>query len=49
MDLVVSCLLSVLGFIGLTIVYFLKLSFAKLEILSLEINSLKLEIEKLKK
>lgn len=48
-DFVITILLTLLSFIGTTIIYFLKLSFQKLEILSLEINTLKVEIEKLKK
>jgi hypothetical protein len=48
-ELLISVLLSLISFIGMSIIYFLKLSFAKLEVLSLEINELKLEIEKLKK
>lgn len=46
---VTDILLSLCGFIGMTIVYFLKLSFAKLELLQQEIVTLKIEIEKLKK
>lgn len=42
-------LLSTLAFIGVTIVYFLKMSFAKLELLQVQITELKIEIEKLKK
>lgn len=48
-DVVISILLSLISFIGMSIIYFLKLSFAKLELLSEEINLLKIEIEKLKK
>lgn len=48
-DLVISILLTLISFIGTTIIYFLKLSFQKLELLSIEINQLKLDIEKLKK
>jgi hypothetical protein len=48
-DLVITILLTLLSFIGTTIVYFLKLSFQKLELLSIEINQLKIDIEKLKK
>jgi hypothetical protein len=48
-DLIITILLTLLSFIGTTIIYFLKLSFQKLEIMSIEINKLKIEIEKLKK
>lgn len=48
-EILISVLLSLISFIGMTIIYFLKLSFAKLELLSVEINSLKIELEKLKK
>jgi hypothetical protein len=48
-DIIITVLLTLLSFIGTTIVYFLKLSFQKLELLSLEINTLKIELEKLKK
>lgn len=49
LNVLISVLLSLISFIGMTIIYFLKLSFAKLETLSLEIAQLKLELEKLKK
>lgn len=42
-------LLSLCGFIGITIVYFLKMSFAKLELLQVQITEMRIEIEKLKK
>lgn len=42
-------LLFALFFQGITIVYFLKKSFAKLEVMQLQIIELKIEIEKLKK
>ncbi len=42
-------LLSALSFIGITIIYFLKMSFAKLEVMQIQITELKIEIEKLKK
>jgi hypothetical protein len=48
-DVITTILLTLLSFIGTTIIYFLKLSFQKLELLSLEINTLKIELEKLKK
>jgi hypothetical protein len=48
-DIIITVLLTLLSFIGTTIIYFLKLSFQKLELLSLEINTLKIELEKLKK
>jgi hypothetical protein len=48
-EFIISILLSLISFIGMSIVYFLKLSFAKLELLSADINLLKIEIEKLKK
>ena len=48
-EFIISILLSLISFIGMSIVYFLKLSFAKLELLSTEINLLKIEVEKLKK
>jgi len=47
-DVLTNILLSLLSFVGVTIVYFLKLSFAKLEIMQVQIQELKLEIEKLK-
>jgi hypothetical protein len=47
-EILISVLLSLVSFIGMTIIYFLKMSFAKLELLSADINLLKLEIEKLK-
>lgn len=46
---VVEILLSLLSFIGVTIIYFLKMSFAKLELMQIQITELKIEIEKLKK
>jgi len=42
-------LLALLSFIGITIVYFLKMSFAKLELLQIQVTRLEIEIEKLKK
>lgn len=48
-EIVTQILLSLLSFIGVTIIYFLKLSFAKLETLQLQLNKLEIEIEKLKK
>lgn len=48
-DFIITVLLTLLSFIGTTIIYFLKLSFQKLELMSIEINKLKIEIEKLKK
>lgn len=42
-------LLTLLSFIGVTIVYFLKMSFAKLEVLQVQVTRLEIEIEKLKK
>lgn len=42
-------LLTLLSFIGVTIVYFLKMSFAKLELLQVQVTRLEIEIEKLKK
>jgi hypothetical protein len=48
-EFIISILLSLISFIGMSIVYFLKMSFAKLELLSIEINQLKIEVEKLKK
>jgi hypothetical protein len=48
-DIITTILLTLLSFIGTTIIYFLKLSFEKLELLSLEIHKLKIELEKLKK
>jgi hypothetical protein len=45
----ISVLLALISFIGMSIIYFLKLSFAKLEVLSLEINDLKIELEKIKR
>jgi len=47
--MITDILLSLCGFIGITIIHFLKLSFAKLEVLQQEIVTLKIEIEKLKK
>jgi cell division protein FtsB len=44
-----NILLSLVSFVGVTIVYFLKMSFAKLELLQVQIQELKIEIEKLKK
>ena len=44
-----NILLSLVSFVGITIVYFLKLSFAKLEVLQMQIQDLKIEVEKLKK
>lgn len=46
---VVEILLSLLSFIGITIIYFLKMSFAKLELMQLQINELKIDIAKIKK
>jgi hypothetical protein len=48
-DIITTVLLTLLSFIGTTIIYFLKLSFEKLELMSLEINKLKVELERLKK
>jgi hypothetical protein len=48
-DTITQILLTLLSFIGMTIIYFLKMSFAKLEILQLQITELKIDIEKLKK
>jgi hypothetical protein len=42
-------LLTLLSFIGITIIYFLKMSFAKLEVLQVQVTRLEIEIEKLKK
>jgi hypothetical protein len=42
-------LLALVSFVGITIVYFLKMSFQKLEIMQIQIQDLKIEIEKLKK
>lgn len=42
-------LLSCLSFIGVTIIYFLKMSFAKLEMLQVQITEMRIEVEKLKK
>lgn len=47
-EIVTNILLSLVSFVGITIVYFLKMSFAKLEMLQLQIQELKIEIEKLK-
>ena len=47
-DIIVNILLSLISFVGITIVYFLKMSFAKLELLQIQIQELKIEIEKLK-
>lgn len=48
-DILTNILLSLVSFVGITIVYFLKMSFAKLEVLQMQIQDLKIEIEKLKK
>jgi hypothetical protein len=48
-DLITQILLSLISFVGITIVYFLKMSFAKLEALQVQMIDLKIEIEKLKK
>lgn len=48
-EILTNILLSLVSFVGITIVYFLKMSFAKLEILQMQIQDLKIEIEKLKK
>jgi len=48
-ETVTQILLTLLSFIGMTIIYFLKMSFAKLEVLQLQITELKIEVEKLKK
>jgi hypothetical protein len=47
-EVLTNLLLSLASFIGVTIIYFLKMSFAKLETLQMEIQQLKIEIEKLK-
>jgi len=47
--MITQLLLSLLSFIGITIIYFLKMSFAKLEMMQIQITELKIEIEKLKK
>jgi len=46
---IIEILLSLLSFIGITIIYFLKMSFAKLELMQLQINELKIDIAKIKK
>ncbi|MEY2670891.1 MAG: hypothetical protein RL259_1740 [Bacteroidota bacterium] len=48
-EVLTNVLLSLVSFVGVTIVYFLKMSFAKLELLQVQIQELKIEIEKLKK
>ncbi len=48
-EIVTNILLSLVSFVGITIIYFLKMSFAKLEVLQMQIQDLKIEIEKLKK
>jgi hypothetical protein len=48
-EFITTILLTLLSFIGMTIIYFIKLSFTKLEVLQIEINALKLEIEKIRK
>jgi hypothetical protein len=46
--LITQLLLALISFVGITIVYFLKMSFAKLELLQIQIQDLKIDIEKLK-
>ena len=48
-EILTNILLSLVSFVGVTIIYFLKMSFAKLEVLQMQIQDLKIEIEKLKK
>lgn len=48
-EILTNILLSLVSFVGITIIYFLKMSFAKLEVLQMQIQDLKIEIEKLKK
>lgn len=48
-EVLTNILLSLVSFVGVTIIYFLKMSFAKLEVLQMQIQDLKIEIEKLKK
>jgi hypothetical protein len=48
-NLLIQILLSLVSFVGITIVYFLKMSFQKLEVLQMQIQELKIEVEKLKK
>lgn len=45
---VIQILLSLISFIGITIVYFLKMSFQKLELVQIQIQELKIEVERLK-
>lgn len=48
-EMLTQILLSLCGFIGVTIIYFLKMSFQKLEIIEVQIHKLELEIERLKR
>lgn len=48
-EAITQILLALLSFIGMTIIYFLKMSFAKLEVLQIQVTRLEIEIEKLKK
>jgi hypothetical protein len=48
-ETITQILLALLSFIGMTIIYFLKMSFAKLEVLQIQVTRLEIEIEKLKK
>jgi len=47
-SIITNTLLTLISFVGMTIVYFLKMSFAKLELLQEQIQDLKIEVEKLK-
>jgi cell division protein FtsB len=47
-EVITQLLLALISFVGITIIYFLKMSFAKLELLQIQIQDLKIEIEKLK-
>jgi len=49
LDAITQILLALLSFIGMTIIYFLKMSFSKLEVLQIQVTRLEIEIEKLKK
>lgn len=48
-DIVTTLLLSLISFVGMALVYFLKSAFVKLEQLEKTIVDLKIEIEKLKR
>jgi hypothetical protein len=48
-ETITQILLTLLSFIGMTIIYFLKMSFAKLEVLQIQVTRLEIEIEKLKR